>query len=79
LAIRSSARLLQQGPGGAALLVEQRCHQVHRLNVLIVATHGEGLGIGQCLLKFGRQLVHSHKLPFEKSLGIRIEMGMESR
>ncbi len=74
-----SAGFLQQRPGGAALLVEQRRHQVHRLDVLIVATHRQGLGIGQCLLEFGRQLVHSHELSLEKTLGMRTEMGMEGR
>ena len=62
------ARLLQQRPGGAALLVEQRGQQVHRLDVLIVAPDGERLGIRQCRLKFGRQLVHSHSNSLEVTL-----------
>ena len=57
------AGFLQQRTCGTALLVEQGRHQVHRLDVLIVATNGERLGIGQGRLEFGRQLVHSHKPP----------------
>ena len=59
------ARLLEQWTRGAALLVEQRRHQVHRLDVLIVATDGERLGIRQRRLEFGRQLVHSHENTLE--------------
>src|SRR6202012_5014434 len=35
------AGLLQKGPCGAALLVEQCRHEMHGLDVLIVATHGQ--------------------------------------
>ncbi len=44
-----NAGLLEQRPRGAALLIEQRRHEVHRLDVLVIAAHGEGLGIRQCL------------------------------
>ena len=56
-----SARLLEQRPCGSALLFEQRRHEMHGLDVLIIAAHGERLGIGQCRLKLGRQLVHTHR------------------
>src|ERR1700722_17601881 len=55
------ARLLQQRAGGAALLVEQRGHEMHRLDVLIVAADGQRLSIGQSRLKFCSQLIHSHR------------------
>ena len=55
------AGLLEQRTRGAALLVEQRRHQVHRLDVLIVAADRQRLGIRQSRLEFGRQLVHSHE------------------
>ena len=41
--------------------LEQRRHEMHGLDVLIIAAHGERLGIGQCGLKLGRQLVHTHR------------------
>ena len=46
---------------GAPLLVEQGGHHVHRLQVLVIATHGEALGVGQGRLEPGRQLVHPHR------------------
>ena len=63
-----SARLLEQRPRSAALLVEQRRHEMHRLDVLIVAADGQRLGIRQCRLKFGRQLVHTHRNILEITL-----------
>jgi hypothetical protein len=35
---------------------------------LIIAAHGERLGIRQCRLKFGRQLVHPHRNSLEGAL-----------
>ena len=63
-----SARLLQQRPRSTALLVEQRRHEMHRLDELIVAAYAKRLGIRQCRLKFGRQLVHSHRNSLEIAL-----------
>ncbi len=59
---------LEERPRGAALLIEQRRHEMHGLDVLIVAADGERLGIGQCRLEFGRQLVHSHRNSLEITL-----------
>ncbi len=61
------AGFLEQRPRGAALLVEQRRHQVHRLDVLVVAANGQRLGIRQRRLEFGRQLIHSHEYTFRNS------------
>ena len=55
------AGLLQQRARGAALLVEESPHQVHGLDVLIVAAHGKRLSVRQSALEFGGQLVHTHE------------------
>ena len=55
------AGFLEQRSSGAALLVEQCGHQVHRLDVLIVAADGQRLGIRKSGLELGRQLVHTHE------------------
>jgi hypothetical protein len=44
-------RLAQQRHRGTALLVEQRRHQVQRLEHVVVAADGEALRIGQGLLQ----------------------------
>jgi hypothetical protein len=46
--------------GRAALLVEQRHHEVGRLDEGMIPAERQRLGIGQRQLEFGRQLVHSH-------------------
>ena len=58
------ARLLEQRPRGATFLIEQRRHEVRRLDVLIVTTERQRLGIRQGGLEFGRQLVHAHGSTF---------------
>jgi len=63
-----SAGFLEQRARGTALLIEQRGHQVHRLDVLVITAHGKRLGIGQGRLKFSRQLVHSHSKSLEITL-----------
>ncbi len=54
------ARLLEQRPHRAALLVEQRQHQVRGLDELVVAAEGQRLGVGQGHLELGGQFVHAH-------------------
>ena len=58
--IHPHARLAQQVPAGAALLVQQRNHHVRRLNQLMIHAHSQALGIRQGQLELTRQLVHSH-------------------
>ena len=70
------AGLRQQRRGRAALLVEQRTHQVHRLDHVVVAPDGQRLRVGQRLLKTRSQFVHPHeKAPKSRSCGERREMG----
>jgi hypothetical protein len=52
--------LEQQRTNRAAVLVEQREHDVSGVDELMVATYGERLRIGERLLELGRQFVHSH-------------------
>ena len=52
--------LREQMPHTAALLVEQRDQHMHRLDELMIAAHGEALGIGEGGLKFTGQFVHAH-------------------
>jgi hypothetical protein len=42
---QAGAGLLQDGPGGAALLVDQGGQQVHRLDVGVVVAQGQALGV----------------------------------
>ncbi len=58
---RIDLRLGQQRRGGAALLIEQRCHHVRWLKHVVVAPHGQRLRIGQRLLKTRSKFVHSHE------------------
>jgi hypothetical protein len=53
-------RLGQQRAGRAALLAEQGRHHVHRFEHVVVAAHGQRLGVGQRLLETRREFVHSH-------------------
>ncbi len=70
------ARFLEQRPRGAALLVEQGRHQVHGLDVLIVAAHRERLGIRQRRLELRRQFIHPHRyFSLEKSPGMLSKWG----
>ncbi len=59
--IHVRARLQQQGPHGTALLVQQRRHQVHRLDELVTASDGERLRVGERHLELGGQFVHAHR------------------
>jgi len=57
---RLHAHLFQQRLDGAALLVQERLHQVYRLDEIVIFTHGQRLGIGQSGLQFSGELVDSH-------------------
>ena len=59
--VHVDAGLREQAAHGAALLLEQRGHQVHGLDELVIAADGERLRVLQRLLELGRQLVHSHE------------------
>ena len=54
------AGLHEQRAHRAALAVEQRQHDVRRLEELVVAADGQGLGIGQGLLESAGEFVHAH-------------------
>ena len=58
--VHAHAGLGQQVARGAALLVQQRDHNVHRLDELMIHAHGQALGLGQGQLEFAGQFVHSH-------------------
>ena len=60
----------QQVTGAATLLVQQGHHQVHRLDELVVASHGQALGVHERHLELAGQFVHSHCLfsPLVKNL-----------
>ena len=53
-------RLRQQVTHRAALLVEQRHHQVRRFDELMVAPDRQALGVGQGHLEFAGQSIHPH-------------------
>jgi len=55
---------------GAALLIEQRQHDVDRLDHVVVAPDRETLGIGQSLLQTRGQFIHAH-LIFPRKNGKR--------
>ena len=65
------ARLRQQRPGAAALLVQQRQQQVRGFDDGVVAADGERLGIAQRLLETRGEFVHAHG----KSRGSRPSRG----
>ena len=71
--VRSAATLTPAwasiGVGRAALLIEQRRHQVRRLEHVVVAPDRQRLGIGQRLLKTRSQFVHSHRQSTFKKRG----------
>jgi len=50
----------QQGRGRTVLLLQQGEQQMLRLDEGIVVTDGDALGIGQGLLKLGREFVQTH-------------------
>jgi len=50
----------QQLARGPAFLVQERHHQVDRLDELVIASHGQALGVRQRQLEFAGHLVHSH-------------------
>jgi len=52
----------QQVAHGAAVLVEQRHHQVHRLDELVVAAERERLRVRQGHLELAGKFVHAHGL-----------------
>ena len=53
--------LVQEGTNAPPLLLEQRRHQVHRLDELVVTTDRQRLRVLQGRLKSGGQFVHPHK------------------
>ena len=55
------ARLREQRPDAAAVLIEHGHHQVHRLDELVIPPEGEGLCVLECQLELAGQLVHSHE------------------
>jgi hypothetical protein len=74
---QAGARLLQDGPGRAALLVDQGGQQVHRLDVGVVVAQGQALGVLDGGLERGGEFVETHVL-----LPIRMiasQMGKASR
>ncbi len=50
-------------PHAAALLIEQRHHDVGRLDELVVASYGEALGVGQRHLELGGESIGTHGAP----------------
>ena len=54
------AGLCQQRPQAAALLVQQGQQHVRRLDHLVIAAHGQGLGVGQGGLETAGQFVVAH-------------------
>jgi hypothetical protein len=69
-ALHLHARTHQQG-FGAILLLEHGQQHMHRLNVCMVASQGDGLRIGQGFVKFGGEFVKSHEYsPFSPRLGM---------
>ncbi len=63
--------LRQQVAHRAALLIEQRDHDVLRLDELVIAADGERLRVGQGLLEFTGQFVHTHeRTPFDLDVGV---------
>jgi hypothetical protein len=54
------AALREQGPHGAAFLIEQRRHDVNRLDELVIVPQSQALRFGQGCLEFTGQFVHSH-------------------
>ena len=54
------AGLREQAAHGAALLVQQRHHDVGRLDELVVQADRQGLGLGERHLELAGQFVHSH-------------------
>jgi len=55
------ADLHQQGLDGAALLLDERGQQVHRLDGRVVMSNGQGLGVGEGKLELAGQTVDSHE------------------
>ncbi len=56
-----AARLREQAAHRATLLVQQRHHQVRRLDELMVLPHGERLRISERHLELAGQFIHSHR------------------
>ncbi|MNV54687.1 hypothetical protein D3C71_1468930 [compost metagenome] len=50
----------QQRARAAALLVQQRGEYMHRFDDVVVAAHGQRLGVSQRLLETRGELVHPH-------------------
>ena len=50
----------QEMPGAAALLIEQRRHDMQRLDILVIAPYRQTLSLGQGNLKFGGEFIHAH-------------------
>ena len=71
--IHVDAGLGQQSADAAAVLLQQRRHQVHRRNELIVPPDRHGLGIGERQLQPACQFVHSH------GFRLRVQDGYLSR
>jgi hypothetical protein len=59
---QAGARLLQDGPGRAALLVDQGGQQVHRLDIGVVVAQGQALGVLDGGLERGGEFVETHVL-----------------
>ena len=50
----------EQGPHRAAVLIEQCCQHMHRLDELVIAAHRQALSVAQSQLKLAGQFVHTH-------------------
>ncbi len=50
----------QQVINTPSFLIQHGAHQMHRLNIRVIAAHGETLGIGYGQLKFAGKFIHSH-------------------
>ena len=59
--IHVRAGLVEQMTHGTALAVEQRRHDVHGLDVLMVAPDGERLRVRERKLKLAGEFVHPHR------------------
>ena len=58
--LTSAPGLQQQRAHASRPSVEQRQHDVRRLEDLVVAAERQRLGVGQCLLKAAGEFVHAH-------------------
>ena len=63
--------LCQQVAHRAAFLVEQRRHQVHRLDELVIAPDRQALGVLERQLELAGQFVHSHGIRFPRFFTFR--------